>query len=86
MAHRQRDVIRYVRCHSRRSRIGISQCLMRSSEVVIHKVKCYRIFNGGIGSYRRLAIALGIDPATPIKPIFGEYEEREKHPIKPECN
>lgn len=60
---------------------------MQGPALLFEKVKDYpegyRIFNGGIGSYRRLAIALGLDPATPIKALFDEYEAREKHPLKP---
>jgi len=43
----------------------------------------YRILNGSIGTYRRLAIAMGLDPAISIKTLFNEYEEREKHRLKP---
>ncbi|MFQ5826654.1 MAG: UbiD family decarboxylase, partial [Dehalococcoidia bacterium] len=43
----------------------------------------YRILGGCLGSYRRVAVALGLAPDTPIPDIHHEYERREQHPIKP---
>ncbi|UCG65267.1 MAG: UbiD family decarboxylase [Deltaproteobacteria bacterium] len=43
----------------------------------------HRILGGSLGTYRRVAIALGLDPDTPIPAIHQEYEQREQHPIKP---
>jgi len=43
----------------------------------------YRIFSGGIANYRRIAIAMGLDPNTPVRDIFDEYERREEHLVKP---
>ncbi len=43
----------------------------------------YRIFNGSLGTYRRVAIALGLDPDTPVGAIQAEHERREQHPVKP---
>jgi 4-hydroxy-3-polyprenylbenzoate decarboxylase len=43
----------------------------------------YRIFNGSLGTYRRVAIALGLAPDTPVRGIQEEYERREANPIKP---
>jgi phenylphosphate carboxylase alpha subunit len=55
--------------------------------VLFEKIKDYpedyRILGGSLGSYRRVAIALGLDPDTPIAAIHDEYERREQHPIKP---
>lgn len=44
----------------------------------------YRFFTGMVSTYRRYAIALGLDPQTPLKNIIREYYERIKHPIPPE--
>ena len=43
----------------------------------------YRILGGSLGSYRRVAVAMGLDPNTPVPDIHSEYEQREQHPIKP---
>jgi 4-hydroxy-3-polyprenylbenzoate decarboxylase len=43
----------------------------------------YRLFNGSLGTYRRIAIAMGMDPSTSIKNIQAEYERRTQSPIKP---
>ncbi len=55
--------------------------------VLFEKVKDYppgyRILGGSLGSYRRVAIAMGLAPDTSIRAIHDEYEQREQHPIKP---
>ncbi len=60
---------------------------MQGPAILFEKIKDYpqgyRIFNGGIGSYRRLAVAMGLAPETPIKSIIAEYGRREQNPIKP---
>ncbi len=60
---------------------------MQGPAILFEKIKDYpegyRIFGGGIGHYRRLAIAMGLDPDIPVKALFDEYERREQHPIKP---
>ena len=43
----------------------------------------YRIFGSPLGTHRRVAIAMGLDPDTPIQELQGEYERRIQHPIKP---
>lgn len=43
----------------------------------------HRLFGGSLGTYRRVAIALGLDPETPVASIHKEYERREQNPIKP---
>ncbi len=45
--------------------------------------KGYRIFNGSIGTYRRVAIAMGLRPDASIGEIHAAYEEREQKPVKP---
>ena len=60
---------------------------MQGPACLFEKIKDYpegfRIFSGGIASYRRLAIALGLSPDIPVRDMFAEYERREQHPIKP---
>ncbi len=43
----------------------------------------YRIFGEPLGTYRRLAIALGLSPATPYREIRAEYERRLAAPLAP---
>lgn len=54
--------------------------------VLFENIKDYpghRILGGSLGTYRRVAIAMDLDPETPVKDIHNEYERREQHPIKP---
>jgi len=55
--------------------------------VLFEKIKDYpdgyRIFGGSLGTFRRVAIAMGLDPETPIKELYAEYERRINQPIKP---
>ena len=41
------------------------------------------IFSGMLGTFRRVAISMGLPPETPVKDIYAEYEQRIEHPIKP---
>ena len=43
----------------------------------------YTVFNGSVGTWRRLAIALGLPPETPVRELYDVYEKREQKPIKP---
>lgn len=43
----------------------------------------YRIFAMPLATYRRVAIALGLDPDTSPRAIQAEYRNRIQHPIKP---
>src|SRR5512142_3161306 len=45
--------------------------------------KGYRILGAPLATYRRLAIAMGLDPNTPIKALHEEYDRRMKKPVKP---
>ena len=50
------------------------------------KIKDYpghRVFNGSLGTFRRVAIAMGLDPNTSVKQLYKEYEARINSPIKP---
>lgn len=54
--------------------------------VLFENIKDYpghRILGGSLGTYRRVAIALGLEPDSPISIIHKEYEEREHYPVKP---
>lgn len=42
-----------------------------------------RILAGVAATYRRVAIAMGLPPETPIREIYDEYERRDKQPIPP---
>ena len=43
----------------------------------------YRILTGGLGSYRRVAIALNLNPDTSIRKIVDVYKDRVAKPIPP---
>lgn len=43
----------------------------------------YRIFGGPLGTYRRIAVAMGLPADTPIKGIYDEYERRQDRLIPP---
>lgn len=43
----------------------------------------YRILGDPVGTFRRLAIALGLPPEATYKELLDVYDERRKHPIKP---
>ena len=45
--------------------------------------KGYRIFGAPLATYRRLAIAMGLDPDTSVRTLHEEYDRRMKNPIKP---
>ena len=55
--------------------------------ILFEKVKDYpsgyRIFNGLLGTFRRVAIAFGLDPETPVRELYREYERRMKNRIPP---
>lgn len=43
----------------------------------------YSIFGGPLATHRRLAMALGLKPGTPLPEIQHHYEKRIEYPIKP---
>src|SRR3990167_6976688 len=43
----------------------------------------YRIFGSPLGTYRRMAISLGLEPATSIRALQDEFESRTEHLVKP---
>ena len=54
--------------------------------IFFEKIKDYsdhQIFSGMLGTFRRVAIALGLPPDAAIRDIYAEYETRIEHPIKP---
>jgi 4-hydroxy-3-polyprenylbenzoate decarboxylase len=55
--------------------------------IFFEKVKDYplgfRIFGGSLGTFRRVAIAMGLPPDISVREIYAEFERREASPIKP---
>jgi 4-hydroxy-3-polyprenylbenzoate decarboxylase len=54
--------------------------------ILFEKIKDYpghRIFSGMLGTFRRVAIALGLSPDTPLKEIYAQYERRIERPLAP---
>jgi 4-hydroxy-3-polyprenylbenzoate decarboxylase len=45
--------------------------------------KGYRVFGGTLGNYRRMAMAMDLDPNTHPRELVEEYLRRIKNPIKP---
>lgn len=43
----------------------------------------WRLYSGGLGTYRRIALALGLAPETPAREIIAFYKDRMKQPLKP---
>lgn len=60
---------------------------MNGPATLFEKIKDYPegfpILGGCLGTYRRVAIALGLAPNTPTNAIHEEYARREEQPIKP---
>jgi len=44
----------------------------------------YRLFGGSLGTFRRVAIAFGLDPDTPVRELYREYEKRMGKRLQPE--
>lgn len=71
--------------------LEISAICRRSYEiegpaVLFEKIKDYdgyRILGGSMGTFRRVAIALGLEPEISVKELYAEYERRINQPIKP---
>ncbi|MBW2609690.1 MAG: UbiD family decarboxylase, partial [Deltaproteobacteria bacterium] len=67
--------------------IGRRVCEMSGPALFFNKIKDYsdehRVFSGSLGTYRRIAIALGMPPDSSVREIFTEYDRRNQHPIKP---
>lgn len=62
-------------------------CELKGPACLFENLKDYsaggRIFGAPIATYRRLAIAMGMDPGVATGKIFDEYERRVAKPIKP---
>ncbi len=43
----------------------------------------FRIMNGAAGTWRRVAVAMGLPPETPVREIYAEYEKRIDGRVKP---
>lgn len=60
---------------------------MQGPAALFEKIKGYpggfRVFGAPLATYRRVAVALGLEADTPLAEIFKIYRERYKKPIKP---
>ncbi len=59
----------------------------KEKAILFNKVKDYpgqSVFSGMLGTFRRVAISLGLPPSSSVKDIYAEYEKRIENPIKPE--
>lgn len=60
---------------------------LQGPAALFEKIKGYpegfRIFGAPLATFRRLAVALGLEPDTPLAEVFKVYRERYKKPIKP---
>lgn len=60
---------------------------MKGPAILFERIKDYpegcRILGGPTGIYKRVAIAMGLEPDASIRAIHAEFERREQHPIKP---
>jgi len=67
--------------------IGRRMYEMGGPSIWFKKIKGYpegfTIYNGSLGTWRRVAISLGLPPETPIREIYRIYEERMGKPIDP---
>ncbi len=66
--------------------IGRHAYELEGPAVLFENIKDYpgqRIMNGLSGTFRRIAIAMGLDPDIGIKELYKEYEKRINNPIKP---
>jgi 4-hydroxy-3-polyprenylbenzoate decarboxylase len=43
----------------------------------------YRVLNGPVATWNRVAIALGLPPETPLRQLYAAYEERHEKRLKP---
>ncbi len=43
----------------------------------------YRLFGEGLSNHRRIAIAMDMEPNTPVRELIEEYLRRKQQPIKP---
>lgn len=60
---------------------------LQGPAVLFEKIKDYpegqRLFNGATGTFRRVAIAMGLSPETAVKEIYAEFGRRMEQPVKP---
>ena len=67
--------------------IGRRSYELQGPAVLFEKIKDYpdgyRIFGGSLGTFKRVAIAMGLDPETPVRELYAEYERRTNQLIKP---
>jgi phenylphosphate carboxylase alpha subunit len=61
-------------------------CELRERSPLFLKIKDYpgcRLHGAPMASYRRVAVAMGLAPDTPIREMLEEYERRVQRPVKP---
>ncbi|MBI3016197.1 MAG: UbiD family decarboxylase [Candidatus Tectomicrobia bacterium] len=62
-------------------------CEMKGPACLFERLKDYpeggRILGAPVATYRRLAIAMGLGPDTPMREVFQEFERRLSRPVKP---
>lgn len=61
-------------------------CERQGPAILFENVKDYpghAIFGAPIATFRRLAVAMGLEPATPPQEIMDEYDRRIASPVKP---
>lgn len=60
---------------------------LRGPAVFFEKIKGYpdgySIFGAPLATYRRLAVAMGMPPETPVRDLHEEYKRRQENPIAP---
>jgi 4-hydroxy-3-polyprenylbenzoate decarboxylase len=60
---------------------------MSGPALLFEKVKDYppgyRLFGGSLGTFRRVAIAFGMDPDTRVRELYREYEKRMENRVQP---
>jgi UbiD family decarboxylase len=58
----------------------------RNKALLFENIRDYhgsRVFTNGLGSFGRIALALGLDPLTPRKKLASIFSQRISHPIEP---
>ena len=67
--------------------IGRRMYEMGGPSIWFKKVKDYpdgfTLYNGSLGTWRRVAISLGLPAETPVREIYRIYEERLEKPVDP---
>lgn len=68
------------------SAVGRRACEVDGPALLFNRITDYpgwRVLANPIATWRRMALALGLEASTPVPRIYQVYEEREAHPIPP---